>query len=297
MPSQLDTSRSIIARGVFDGLQNFAHLEDRISALGIENTKISGDAFEIFIEAYIATQQKLQSERNWIVGRVPPDVRTQLNLSGHGTLGIDGVFQSRTGDLVPYQVKFRSGRPVLSYNEVASFLGITERARDRIIFTNSNELALDAKNRDGIRTVRGMDFDDLTQDDFAAIEAWLKEKPAPVKQLSPRPYQQEAIDGIYNTLSEHDRATAVLACGTGKTLIALWAAEKMRPKSVLVLLPSLTLVQQTLGEWSRHNSWGDDFTFICVCSDRTVTRNDDIELNPTFPRWPPREGRLRARLP
>jgi superfamily II DNA or RNA helicase len=279
MPSQLDTSRTIIARGVFDGLQSFAQLEERISTLGVENTKISGDAFEIFIEGYIATQQKLQSERNWVVGRVPPDVRNQLNLSGHGTLGIDGVFKSRTGDFVPYQVKFRSGRPVLSYNEVASFLGITERARDRIIFTNSNEMALDAKNRDGMRTVRGIDFDDLTQDDFAAIEAWLKEKPAPVKQLSPRPYQQEAIDGIYNTLSEHDRATAVLACGTGKTLIALWVAEKMRPKSVLVLLPSLTLVQQTLGEWSRHNSWRDDFTFICVCSDRTVTKNDDIELS------------------
>ena len=279
MPSQLDTSRAIIARGVFDGLQSFAQLEERISALGIENTKILGDAFEIFIEGYIATQQKFQVEQNWVVGQVPLDIREQLNLSAHGSLGIDGTFRSRTGDLVPYQVKFRSGRLALSYNEVASFLGITERARDRIIFTNCNEVALDAKNRDGMRTVRGIDFDDLTQDDFAAIEAWLKEKPAPVKQLSPRPYQQEAIDGIYNTLSEHDRATAVLACGTGKTLIALWAAEKMQSKSILVLLPSLTLVQQTLGEWSRHNSWGDDFTFICVCSDRTVAKNDDIQLN------------------
>ncbi|WP_445785030.1 Helicase associated domain protein [Sphingorhabdus sp.] len=279
MPSQLDTSKAIIADGIFDGLQNFSQLEERISKLGDQNTKILGDAFEIFIEGYIATQQKFQVEQNWVVGKVPLEVREQLNLSAHGSLGIDGTFRSRTGDLVPYQVKFRSGRPPLSYNEVASFLGITERAPDRIIFTNCNDVALDANNRDGMRSVRGVDLDELTADDFAAIEAWLKEKPAPVKKLSPRRYQQEAIDGICSTLSEHDRATAVLACGTGKTLIALWAVEKMRPKSVLVLLPSLTLVQQTLSEWSRHNSWGEDFTFICVCSDKTVAKNDDIQLN------------------
>ena len=279
MPSQLDTSKAIIADGIFDGLQNFSQLEERISKLGDRNTKILGDAFEIFIEGYIATQQKFQVEQNWVVGKVPLEVREQLNLSAHGSLGIDGTFRSRTGDLVPYQVKFRSGRPSLSYNEVASFLGITERARDRIIFTNCNDVALDANNRDGMRSVRGVDFDELTADDFAAIEAWIKETPLPVKKLSPHRYQQEAIEGICSTLSEHDRTTAVLACGTGKTLIALWAVEKVRPKSVLVLLPSLTLVQQTLSEWSRHNSWGEDFTFICVCSDKTVANNDDIALN------------------
>jgi len=154
MPSQLDTSKAIIADGIFDGLQNFSQLEERISKLGDKNTKILGDAFEMFIEGYIATQQKFQVEQNWVVGKVPLEVREQLNLSAHGSLGIDGTFRSRTGELVPYQVKFRSGRPPLSYNEVASFLGITERARDRIIFTNCNDVALDANNRDGMRSVR-----------------------------------------------------------------------------------------------------------------------------------------------
>ena len=50
-----------------------------------------------------------------------------------------------------------------------------------------------------------------------------------------------------------------MACGTGKTLVALWAAEALKPKTVLVLVPSLTLLQQTLDEWSRHNSWGQRF--------------------------------------
>jgi predicted helicase len=66
-----------------------------------------------------------------------------------------------------------------------------------------------------------------------------------------------------------------MACGTGKTLVALWVAERLNPKTVLVLLPSLILVQQTLDEWSKHNNWGKRFSYMCVCSDRTVAGNDD----------------------
>jgi predicted helicase len=46
----------------------------------------------------------------------------------------------------------------------------------------------------------------------------------------------------------------------------------------------LTLLQQTLDEWSRHNNWGEDFTYLCVCSDPTVTArdaNDPVRLDAT----------------
>jgi len=44
----------------------------------------------------------------------------------------------------------------------------------------------------------------------------------------------------------------------------------------------LTLLQQTLDQWSRHNSWGKAFTYLCVCSDPTVVAkdaNDAIRLD------------------
>ena len=68
-----------------------------------------------------------------------------------------------------------------------------------------------------------------------------------------------------------------MACGTGKTLVALWAVEQLKPKTVLVLVPSLTLLQQTLDEWSRQNNWGKDFTYLCVCSDPTVVSRDEYD--------------------
>jgi predicted helicase len=67
----------------------------------------------------------------------------------------------------------------------------------------------------------------------------------------------------------------VMACGTGKTLVALWAAEQETPKTVLVLVPSLTLLKQTLREWSEQTRWGTSFSYLCVCSDPTVGLRDD----------------------
>jgi len=45
--------------------------------------------------------------------------------------GIDGIFRTRTGVLVPYQVKFRSQRAYLTYTQIAPFLGLTEIAAGR----------------------------------------------------------------------------------------------------------------------------------------------------------------------
>src|SRR6516162_6181426 len=281
MTSKHPNAGLLIRRGLHDNLHSFTELEQRISALGDENSKAVGDAFEVFVEGYLATHQKMQAETVWLVGQVPLDIRQQLNLP-NDTKGIDGIFRTRIGTLVPYQVKFRSQRAYLTYTEIAPFLGLTERAADRIVFTNSNELAEDVKNRDAMRTVRGIDFDDLTVYELGAISAWLREQPIAITKLVPRKDQIEALAKISDTLAKSDRAHVVMACGTGKTLVALWAAEALKPKTILVLVPSLTLLQQTLDEWSRHNRWGKDFSYLCVCSDPTVVAkdaNDPVRLD------------------
>ncbi len=109
MPSKHVNCGQLIRRGLYDNLRSFAELENRISSLGDENSKVVGDAFEVFVESYLATHQKMQAESVWLVGQIPPDIRLKLNLP-NDSKGIDGVFGTRTGTLVPYQVKFRSQR-------------------------------------------------------------------------------------------------------------------------------------------------------------------------------------------
>jgi superfamily II DNA or RNA helicase len=266
-------AQRLVSQGLFANLSDFSQFEQRLR--GLDNTKEIGDAFEILVEAFLQTQPLMQAVNVWLVGQVPLRIRRQLNLPSDAK-GIDGVFVTRAGGLVPYQVKYRTDRDVLPYTEVSSFLGITERScKDRVIFTNARGLSKDVENRDGLRSVRANHFNALTPDDFAAISAWLHEKPVPHGRRDPRPYQQEAIEKIVAALEAEPRATAVMACGTGKTLVALWVAERLEPRTVLVLVPSLALLSQTLPEWCRESKWGDTLEYLCVCSDPTVSKGVD----------------------
>jgi predicted helicase len=259
--------------GLFKGLPTFSDFEQRLKNLA--NTKEVGDAFEILVEGYLHTQPTMQVKNVWLVGQVPLRIRKQLNLPSDSK-GIDGIFETRTGSLVPYQVKYRTDTAVLPYAEVSSFLGITERScKDRVLFTNARELSKDIANRDGLRSVRATQFHALTREDFAAIEAWLDEKPVKHERRTPRLYQQEAIKQITEALKTQPRTTAVMACGTGKTLVALWVADELEPKTVLVLAPSLALLSQTLPDWCKESKWGESFEYLCVCSDPTVSKGVD----------------------
>ena len=53
--------------------------------------------------------------------------------------------------------------------------------------------------------------------------------------------------------------------------MSLWLAEQRRAKRVLVLVPSLALIRQTLHEWLKETEW-ERPRFIAVCSDPTVTQ-------------------------
>ncbi len=280
MPSKHKDAPSFIRRKFFAGLRSFADFEARTEELS--NTKEVGDAFEILVEAYLHLNPVLKAKDVWLVGDVPSRIRTRLNLPA-GTKGIDGVFEDTDGNLIPYQAKYRTDKTVLSYTEVSSFLGVTEESlKDRVIFTNARELAADITKRKGLRSVRAAQFHSLEEDDFRRINAWLSDKKPEFKRWSPLPHQKEAVEQITVELQNASRTTAVMACGTGKTLVALWAAEAMNPKTVLVLVPSLALLSQTLPDWCKQSKWGSRFRYLCVCSDGSVdesAKNDDYALN------------------
>jgi predicted helicase len=180
-------------------------------------------------------------------------MRERYNLPNDPT-GIDGIYETHDGSHVAYQVKYRQ-KANLTFAEVAPFLGITEAFADRVIFTNASTLSNKAIVR--TRWFSKDHFYGLSANSLSQIKAWLKEKPAPIVRATPDPkFQVQALTDIKDALNKHDRTTVVMACGTGKTLVSLWAAEQAKPKTVLVLVPSLTLLQQTLREWSEHTaSW------------------------------------------
>jgi len=266
-------AREFAKSGLFAGLSSFEELEKRIAA--IPENKGKGDAFEVFAEAYLATQRKHDAHQVWPLNATPLDVLGKLGLGGMD-YGVDGVLQTLLGDLSAYQVKFRTGREPMTWRELSTFMGLADspHIRSRILITNCDELPPVINDRQGFFCIRGSDLDRMETSDFQAIEAWLAEAAIQAPKKKPLPHQEEALAAIVPTLQKESRATAIMACGTGKTLVTLWTAEQLGARKILVLLPSLALLRQTLHEWLKETSL-DPLAYLCVCSDPTVKGDAD----------------------
>ena len=221
--------RQFIASGLFRDLSSFAQLENKIARLS--TTKERGDAFEVFAEAYIKTQKSLQAEEVWPEGTIPQSILRKFKLPLRD-LGVDGVFRTLSSEHHGYQAKFRSGRPSLTWDELSTFMGLTDEVDQRVLFTNCNDLPPVMNERSNFYCVRGNDLDRLETDDFETISDWLETGNFQTKQKTPEPHQEEALQNILSSLQTNNRVTAIMACASGKTLIALWLAERMDSRTI-----------------------------------------------------------------
>ena len=162
IPAKHHRAEYFLNQGLFDGLTSFADLEARISVLPPPPSKDRGDAFEFFAEAYLATQKTAQAQEIWPEDTVPLSVLRRLALPERD-MGADGVYQTTLGEYCAYQVKFRSGRPSLTWKELSTFMGLTEKVSERVLFTNCDGLPKIMDERDGFFCIRGSDLDALRQ--------------------------------------------------------------------------------------------------------------------------------------
>lgn len=91
------------------------------------------------------------------------------------------------------------------------------------------------------------------------------------------PHQSEALTEVKKGFVNADRGKMIMACGTGKTFTALRIAEDMagKGKKVLYMVPSLSLMTQSIQEW-KNDAQGD-FHAFSVCSDTKVGRRQNQE--------------------
>ncbi len=94
-----------------------------------------------------------------------------------------------------------------------------------------------------------------------------------------RPHQKKALDAVQEGLADAERGKLIMACGTGKTFTSLKIAETLagKGKRVLYLVPSLSLMSQTVREWS--NDAETPLHSFAVCSDVQVGKRkakDDL---------------------
>ncbi|MEU6189654.1 Helicase associated domain protein [Nocardia sp. NPDC047038] len=192
--------------------------------------------------------------------------------------GIDLVAEDHEGKLWAIQAKaYAPDRPVTK-NDVNKFLAESSRAvfSFRLLIATTDKLHHIARRtiNDQEKRVSFVGLSNLmtSKVDWPSEPTNLRPVPPP-KPARPHDYQREAIRNVLMGFRTADRGQLIMACGTGKTLTSLFIKEKLNAERTLVLLPSLSLLKQTMLTWQIHAK--NSFEFLPVCSDETVAENAD----------------------
>jgi len=69
------------------------------------------------------------------------------------------------------------------------------------------------------------------------------------------------------------RGKLIMPCGSGKSLTAYWIAGELESRRIVIAVPSLALIRQTLKVWLRETMANKQpVEWICVCSDESAGR-------------------------
>lgn len=215
------------------------------------------------------------------------DFPSKKDFGGKDT-GIDLVARTDTGEYWAIQCKCYKEDAIIDKPAVDSFLATSSRTfldvdslqttsfARRVWISTTNHWGTNAEeaiqnqnpplNRVGLVDLQTSPVDwKLLLDGFEGKDAML-----PGKQ--PREHQLRAMSAAHTYFETHDRGKLIMACGTGKTYTALKIAEDMLPDKglVLFLVPSISLLGQTLNAWCADAT--KPIKGICICSDAKASR-------------------------
>jgi predicted helicase len=249
-----------------------------------------GDKFERLIANYLITDPQYKNLYSdvWLWSE-------WQDRSG-ADVGIDLVAKERdTGDYCAIQCKFYDPDHTLQKSDIDSFFtasGKNFATREgeksfssRLIVSTTNKWSKHAEEalKDQQIPVNRLRVQDLADSPIDWSQFSLSHpqdiKLKPKKQI--RPHQQTALEKVEAGFKLADRGKLIMACGTGKTFTALKIVEHLTPVQgfVLFLVPSLSLLSQTLREWTAEASSG--LHSLAVCSDKKVGRKaaDDEDIS------------------
>lgn len=264
-------------KAIFDTSRDWADFNSKLSTL---SNKDKGDCFEWLIKFYLLLHPKYRTKLKnvWLLNfdHVPSEVRNHLNLPGSDE-GIDLIAETKEGHFWAIQGKYRQSEShSLNRQELSTFtdlsFNICRNISHALICTNSSRISHKfSLYKDNISFCASDVWFNLDIDFFKDITGFLQGKTTSPQKITPRKHQQAALNSAISYFAENRRGKLIHPCSAGKTLTAYWIARELKARSILVTVPSLSLVNQTLEEWAKRFIADDlDVSWICVCSDQTV---------------------------
>ena len=240
-----------------------------------------GKVFERLTQLYLRAVPEYETRlRNvWLAKHeLPSEVRKRIQLPV-GDEGIDLVAETQDGKFWAIQSKFRtdSHKPLtvgalstfanLSFNVCRNIsLAIvvhtcSKPVRKQHLLKHTTEIGLDR-------------WLALEEEGWQRIKSAISRKAlVPPARRTPRAHQKAAIDAVTTHFVKGgaSRGRLIMPCGTGKSLTAFWATKALKPKTVVIAVPSLALIRQSLTDWTREFlAHGEIPDWLVVCSDDTA---------------------------
>jgi len=250
------------------------------------NTKIKGDIFELITKYYLLTEPiyKTKIKNVWIHHEVPTEVREYINLPKNDE-GIDLIAQTKDNKYWAIQCKYLSNINA-SINEkyIATFLNLSgnicKNISVKLTVTTANKKSykFEKKYDDSVTFLLGDIWSNLNESFFNNLNSYLDNKKVIFKPFTPKTHQSRAISNAYNHFitESNSRGKLIMACGSGKSLTAYWVTNKLECQKILIAVPSLALIKQTLEVWTRESLANNiDINWIAVCSDESVSKIDN----------------------
>lgn len=247
---------------------------------------LPGEAFERLTQLYLQShpEYRTQLRHVWRVPEeVPPRIRDRLRLPSSDE-GIDLLAETNDGKFWAIQCKFRSDtRKPLTYSELSTFTSLTFvtcKGISLAVVAHTCSKPVRKHKYLGNATEIGLDrWLGLNDEDWRAIQARIAGKPVALTPRIPRPHQQRAIDAAQSHFSTESRGRLIMPCATGKSLTAFWIAQALDAKSIVVAVPSLALIRQSLLDWTReYLAHGEVPQWLVVCSDESAAKVDRDEF-------------------
>lgn len=253
-------------------------LLDRYRATSVTERE-KGTYFEELIRTYLryeATYRDLY-EQVWTY----TDWAKEQGLDGRDT-GIDLVARTQgTGEYHAIQCKLYAEDYRVQKKDIDSFFTASGKSpfSHRVIVTTTNNWSVHAE--DALQgqqpPVSKIDLQALedSQIDWAKYQS--KKTVVFKAKKTLREHQQSALNAVRKGLQTAERGKMIMACGTGKTFTSLKIAEHLagKGKRVLFLVPSLSLLSQTLTEWTQESE--TPLHSFAVCSDSDVGKKRKVE--------------------
>jgi len=256
--------------------------------------KDKGFRFELLMQRFLTSDPKYSGiiKQVWLWNEFP----YRKDFGGKDT-GIDLVALTNNGEYWAVQCKCYDEETYIDKPAVDSFLATSSKSfRDEKLEKHifSFRLWISTTNKWGANaeeTIKNQKPEvgriDLTylenaSVDWAKLEKGTSGKAARNPQKKLLNHQETALNCAHEYFKTADRGKLIMACGTGKTYTSLKIAENETDNKglILLLVPSIALMSQTLSEWTSEAS--RDIEAICVCSDAEVgkkkSKDEDTQL-------------------